>query len=98
MQEQKLRGYLNIARKANYLVIGQDNLKGYDKKLYLVLVGKNSSTKSKQLATNICQKLQIPHFQLSQNLEDLLAIKNCQIVGLKNNGLASQIINLLTWE
>ena len=36
-QKNEVKRYIDIATKAGFAIIGQDNLKNYSKKLYLVL-------------------------------------------------------------
>jgi len=92
---QKIKGLVNIARKAGYLIIGSDNLKGYDKKLYLILksddCGKNIEkiTEFNKEKTK-CEVLTFAKDEYVQMIE----IINCKIVGLKNKGIADEIIKL----
>lgn len=91
MENIKLSQYLGIARKANALVIGSDNLKNYAKKLYLLIVAQNAGEKVKTLAKNIESKYNIDVVFVEENLSMLVNINNCQIVGVKNKGLADKI-------
>ena len=38
LEREKIKGYLNISRKAGYLIIGGETLDDYTKKLFLVLL------------------------------------------------------------
>ena len=40
----KIKGLINIANKAGYLIIGTDSLKGYKKKLYLILMSNDAGS------------------------------------------------------
>lgn len=95
LQENKLSGYLNICRKANYLIIGRDKLENYNKKLFLVLydikAGKSTlkiaqASKNKGIMTIAIEKL-----------GTLVGIENCKIIAIKNKQL-SQIIEKLCEE
>ncbi len=97
MTNQKIKGYLSIANKAGYLIVGADNLKHYSKKLYLVLAEKDSGKSLIKLANNLNQKTKNQVYFLT-DVEALTSIKGCKIVGVKNLGLANQIINLIRSE
>ena len=92
----KIKGLINIANKAGYLIIGSDALKGYNKKLYLVLynldIGKNSQKIVKQIKANInCVVYGIENCDYPK----IVNIPNCKIVGIKNKGLSEEIIKYL---
>ena len=93
MEKDKLIGYLNICKKAGYLIIGGEKLENYNKKIYLVLFDKNSQKntqkivdklKNKEISTAIVEKL-----------EEIVGINNCKIVGIKNKNLREIIFNLI---
>ena len=101
MTEKKLnqiKGYLNIAKKAGFVIVGQDNLKNYNKKLYLVLYTEPtksissaiSSIKSTTVYQSIC--LEKRDFEMVTNLE------NCKIIALKNKAISDKIIELIRGE
>lgn len=89
----KISGYLNICRKANYLIIGADNLKFYTKKLYLVCVNKNTSNNINKIINKLYEEYKIPVISLNNSIEELTGITNCQIIGIKNKGLAEAILS-----
>ncbi len=93
MDRTKVKGYLNIAHKAGYLIIGSDNLRGYDKKLYLVLVDSSAGKNSKKIASSFEEK-GIKAIEID-NLDELSSIENCKIVGIKNKQLTEKIIEFL---
>ena len=85
----KIKGLINIANKAGYLIIGSDALKGYNKKLYLLLydldIGKNTQKIVNQFKLNTdC---------IVYGIEDCIYCKivnvpNCKIVGIKKKGIS----------
>lgn len=93
MERDKAKGYLNIAHKGGYLIIGSDKLDGYDKKLYLVLmdtaIGKTGEKIAQRLSERGVNMLRV------DNLQELSSIKNCKILAVKNKNLADIIIELL---
>lgn len=95
LQETKLIGYLNICRKANYLIIGGEKLEDYSKKLYLVLYDSNAGKST----LKIVQSLKDKGLKTiaTENLGKLIAIENCKIVAIKNKQL-SEIIEKLCEE
>ncbi len=93
MDSQKISGYLNISRKAGYLIIGSERLKDYNKKLYLALYD-NSAQKNTLKVVEELKNKNISIFAV-ENLEEMTGIKNCKIIGLKNKDLSEIISNLL---
>ena len=88
----KISGYLNICRKANYLIIGADNLKFYTKKLYLICINKNYSNNICKIFSKLHEEYKIPVIALNEDIETQVGIKNCQIIGIKNKGLSDAIL------
>ena len=89
----QLSGYINISRKAGYMIIGSEKLKGYNKKLYLVIYDNSAKKNTLKVVEEIKNK-DIPVFAID-NLEAITNIKNCKIVGIKNKELSEIISNLL---
>ena len=89
----QISGYINISRKAGYLIIGSDKLKGYNKKLYLALYDTSAQKNTLKVVEEIKNK-GIPIFAVD-NLEELTKIKNCKIVGIKNKDISEIIANIL---
>lgn len=93
MDRIKLAGYLNIAHKGNYLIIGGEKLSNYDKKIFLVLYDNNIKKNTKKILDMLILK-NILSFQVD-NLEQLIHIKNCKIIGIKNKGLSDIIKKIM---
>lgn len=93
MDKNKLNGYINISRKAGYLIVGSDNLKGYSKKLYLAIYD-NSAQKNTMKVVEELKRKNIPVFAVD-DLVEITGIKNCKIVGIKNKDLSEIIASLL---
>ena len=87
MNREKVKNYLNICRKAGYLIVGSDRLKSYNKKLYLILFDKNKSATIEK----ILDKFKDIEVQEIENLGEIVSIDNCKIVGIKNLGLSEEI-------
>lgn len=96
MNREKIKNYLGICRKAGYLIIGADNLKKYDKKMYLILVDCEVS----KTMQKIIDKFEEKNIEclMVENLNQLVELENCKIVGVKNNGLALEIIKNIRGE
>ena len=75
MQNDKLKGFLNICRKANYLIIGGEALSNYNKKLYLVLYDSSSKKNTLKIVEKFSSK-GIKTMELD-NLDTILLINNC---------------------
>lgn len=93
MEREKIENYLNICRKAGYLIIGGEKLENYSKKLYLVIYDKNSQKNTMK----IVEKFKIKQISVCEmeNLGEILSIENCKIVGIKNKNLSDIILNLM---
>ncbi len=95
----KIKGFVNISNKAGYLIIGADNLKKYNKKLYLILYSNDSGKSIQKVVNN--QKLQTncDIFEVeAQDFSKIVSIENCKIIGLKNLGLSKEIIKVIRGE
>ena len=92
LQRDKIKGLLNICRKANYLIIGGENLEQYNKKFYLILYDLSSAKNTLKLI----EKLKNKSNQTVgvENLQDLISIKNCKVCAIKNKKLSEIIKNL----
>lgn len=89
-----ISGLISIARKAGFCIIGQDRLLSYDKKLYLVLLD-NSAGKALERQMNFLTKdLNIPLLRVD-NLAEMLALKNCKVLGIKNKAISENLIKSL---
>lgn len=93
MNIDKIKGYLNIAKKAGYVIIGGEKLENYNKKLYLVIYDKSAQKNTLKIVRKI-QNKDIKIIEL-ENLETLININNCKIIGIKNKNLSDIIINLM---
>lgn len=93
MNIDKIKGYLNIAKKAGYVIIGGEKLENYNKKLYLVIYDKSAQKNTLKIVEKIKDK-DIKTIEL-ENLETLININNCKIIGIKNKNLSDIIINLM---
>lgn len=93
MDKIKAKGYINIAHKAGYLIIGSDKLDGYKQKLYLLLIDKEAGKSSQKIANrfkeNGIRVLEI------DSLSELCDIKSCKLLGIKNKELSEYIANNL---
>ncbi len=92
MNINKIKDYLNIANKAGYLIIGGEKLENYNKKLYLVLYSTTAQKNTLKLVERLKNK-EIKVLQID-NLEELLSIKNCKLLGIKNKGISEIIVDL----
>lgn len=92
-----LSGIISIAKKAGYVIVGQDTLKGYDKKLYLLLIDKTAGKSLKREMNFLAKNKEIPIFEI-ENLPEISKIENCKILGIKNKNLSDSIIKILKGE
>ena len=88
MQIDKLSSYIGIAMQGGNAVIGSDNLDGYTKKLYLVLVDKAAGKNSKKVFAKL-QERGIEGYEID-GLDEVIG-KNIKIIAFKNKGLSEEI-------
>ena len=65
-----LSGIISIAKKAGYVIVGQDTLKGYDKKLFLLLMDKTAGKSLSREMNFLSKNKEIPIFEI-ENLPEL---------------------------
>lgn len=94
MDKNKLQGYLNIAKKAGYVIISGEKLYNYNKKLYLVIYD-NTSEKNTLKVVDKIKQINIPIFSID-NLQDIVSIKNCKIIGIKNKNLSDIMMQCIS--
>ena len=92
-----LGGLISISRKAGYVIIGQDNLIGYDKKLYLILLDKTAG-KSLVREIDFLSKKKNVQVLLVEDLGKILKIENCKVIGIKNKNLSDAIVKSVKGE
>ena len=104
MQKQqinKLKGLIGIANKAGYVIFGVDNLKNYNKKLYLVVKAMNCGNGINKFVENL-QRNENKNIEFvemdNQILQQVTMSDNCKIFGVKNKGLTEEIIKILRSE
>lgn len=95
MITKKINGYISIAKKAGYTVLGVDNLKNYKKKLYIVLADKSSGKNLLKVAKRLEEICNVFYID---NLENITQIENCKIIGIKNKGISDKIEEILRSE
>ena len=93
----KIKGLLSIARKAGFCIIGQDNLKDYDKKLFLILLDKTAGQALLRQMEFLSKSRNIP-LVMVDGLAEILAIENCKVIALKNKSISENIIKNLKGE
>ena len=93
MDRDKAKGYLSIANKAGYLIIGGDKLSQHKQKLYLVLVDESAGKSSLKIAARF--EGVTPVLEVAQ-LGELSGIATCKILGVKNKNLSDLIQENLT--
>ncbi|MBQ8908895.1 MAG: hypothetical protein IJY90_01195 [Clostridia bacterium] len=93
MDKEKIKGYLNISRKAGYLIVGGETLDDYKKKLFLVLYDETAGNNTMKIATKLKDR-GLKTIAVS-NLGELCLISTCKIVGIKNKNISEIIESLI---
>lgn len=93
----KLKGLISIARKAGFCIIGQDKLIDYEKKLYLILLDNRAGRALERQMIYLSNEKEIPLVRVD-GLDEILAIQNCRVVGIRNKAISDSLINRLKGE
>lgn len=88
----KVGNYLGISRKGNYLIIGSDNIKAYNKKMYLIILSSNASENAVKIAKKKMVEYNIPCIMFDKDISEYIGVDNCKIVALKNKGLSDAVL------
>ncbi len=94
---KEIDGLISIARKAGYCIIGQDNLLGYEKKLYLILIDKDAGNSLSKSIKYMSERRNV-ELLILDNLSEKINIENCKVLGIKNKGLSEEIIKRIKGE
>ncbi len=89
-----LNGLVMIARKGGYVIVGQDKLAGYEKKLYLLLLDETAGKSLVREMNFLAHKKNIP-LCIVKNLPEISKIPNCKVIGIKNKNLSDEILKVL---
>lgn len=93
---QKIKGYMNLARKANAVVIGSDNLEKTKSHIFLVITGADASESTIKISNLLHEKKACEIIHLTDcSIGEIIGIKKCQIIGITNQGFAKEIVNNL---
>ncbi len=97
-QQNDIKRYIGIAQKGGYAIVGQDNLKNYSKKLYLLLY--TSPTKNLlKIIKSIKSTTNYEIISLPQKeFLNITNIKNCKIIALKNKAISDKILESMRGE
>lgn len=98
--EKKLNnigGLLGIARKAGYVIVGQDNLVGYTKKLYLILLDETAGNSLSREMKFLSEKTDALVVRV-KDLAKMINIENCKVIGIKNKNIADEIVKNIKGE
>ncbi len=94
----KIKGYVGIATRANYIVFGSDNLKGYTHKLFIALYRQDYG-KTIQKTLNELRQRNIPCIQLNEEEFNYISgLTNCKLLAIKNKGISEQLLKILRSE
>ena len=94
-QQNKLKGYLSIAKKGGFVIIGQDKLKNYSKKLYLVLYT-NATKNLLTVIESIKSTTQFQKICLSEDdFNSSVNMNGCKLIGLKNKAISDKILEII---
>ena len=93
MDRYKLQSYINIAKKAGYVIIGGDKLYNYKKKLYLIIYEEDAGNNTLKIIERLKTK-DVPIVSI-ENLSTLMNMTNCKLIAIKNKNLSDIIYNII---
>lgn len=94
---KRIKGYIGIARKAGYAIIGGEKISSHTQKLYLILVDQNAGKSLMREMDFVAENRNIPILKCDE-MEELVGIENCKAVAFKNKALSEMIIKILKGE
>lgn len=94
---KKIDGIVSIARKGGFAVVGQDNLKGFSQKLFLILLDTRAGKSLQREMTFLANKKNAEILKV-ENLAEKISIENCKVIGFKNKAISENIIECLKGE
>lgn len=83
-------GIVSIARKAGAVIVGQDNLIGYDKKMYLIVMDELAGKSLQREMQHLSKTREIP-LVIVKDLQSYVKIENCKVIGIKNKELSEKV-------
>lgn len=90
---KKFKTYLGLSIKSNQIVIGQDRLKSYNKRVSLLIICPTASKNLNDLAVRLAVKFNCPLIKTINDLEREANIRNCKLLGLTNDSLSGAILS-----
>ena len=96
MDKEKIEGYLNIAKKVGYLLIGGENIENailHNRKIYLVLYEPSIQNNSLKIIRKAEERSILT--KSLEGISNYIKIKNCKIIALKNKNLSDIIYNII---
>lgn len=95
MSNKKILGLIGLAARARKICFGADSveLEMKKRKVYLVIVAKDSSDRTKDKFKKICKEQEIP-MMIEEKIEILskaIGKSNKAIIGIEDSNLASEI-------
>ena len=79
------------------MIVGQENLRDYDKKLYLVLLDETAGNSLEREMNFLSKKRNVPILRI-RNVASISKIENCKVIGIKNKNFAEQISKTIKGE
>lgn len=78
-------------------MIGQDNLIGYRKKLYLLLLDESAGESLSREMAHLGSIKNIPIVRIN-NLPEVTKISSCKVMGIKNKNLTDEMLKKIKGE
>jgi len=93
MPQRKIKNYLGLARRANAIIFGIDNIKSYKKKIYCIILCSSASENLKSSIDIIISRREIPIKKLEEGtLDEMLNTQNCKVIAITNESFIKPIL------
>lgn len=94
MPQNNLKNYLGLARRANGVVFGIDNIKSYKKVIGGIILCSSAGERLKSSIENISEKRKIPLKILkNMKLDEMLNTQNCKVIAITNESFIKPIFS-----
>lgn len=94
LQREKIKSYLGFAIKGRKILFGLDNIEGYRKEIYLIIIGNNLTEKNENKMMRLASRLNCALIKLDENFGDLIDRPTCKLCALTDLNLSKGIVAL----
>lgn len=94
MQREKIKGYLGFAIKGKKILFGLDNIEGFKKDIYLIIIGNNLTEKNENKMRRLATIRKCALIKLDENFGDIIDRPTCKLCAITDLNLSKGILAL----